>query len=240
VPQVGKLPVVVGFPFCKHAFKLLDEEPSPIGGGADIDTSGKSTESHQPKGAPDFIRADQRLGCGLDVGSERFTQPTRQLGANFVMATTVGPPASRQQCGTNQVLIQRQGKASLANLSTRSALLLPFSAKEWRTGLAAGPDRRRNGPRQRSVDFAGMPPSGTGFAEPLVQRRNHAMLHQDGNARRYRRQHFEAPRPPYEASYLMKLGNLSLREAKALVEAHGGDRFAINAELIARRNRPSQ
>jgi hypothetical protein len=35
----------------------------------------------------------------------------------------------------------------------------------------------------------------------------------------------------------MKLGNLSLKEARALIEQHAGDRYAINAELLARRSR---
>jgi hypothetical protein len=38
----------------------------------------------------------------------------------------------------------------------------------------------------------------------------------------------------------MKLGNLSLKEARGLIEQHAGERYAINAELLARRNRPPQ
>ena len=39
----------------------------------------------------------------------------------------------------------------------------------------------------------------------------------------------------YDASYLMKLGNLSREEALALIDKYDGDRESINAELIARR-----
>jgi hypothetical protein len=38
----------------------------------------------------------------------------------------------------------------------------------------------------------------------------------------------------------LKLGDLSLKEALALIEQHAGDRYAINAELLARRDRPPQ
>jgi hypothetical protein len=41
--------------------------------------------------------------------------------------------------------------------------------------------------------------------------------------------------PPYEVDYLMRLGDISRQAARALIDKHGGDRSAINAELIARR-----
>lgn len=67
------------------------------------------------------------------------------------------------------------------------------------------------------------------------------MLHQDGNVQLKRRQQRQVYTPrPYEPGYLMKLGNLSLKEARALIEQHAGDRYAINAELLARRSRRPQ
>lgn len=67
------------------------------------------------------------------------------------------------------------------------------------------------------------------------------MLHQDGNVRLKLRKRKPCYAPsPYEAGYLMKLGNVSLKEARALIAQHAGDRYAINAELLARRNRPPQ
>jgi hypothetical protein len=65
------------------------------------------------------------------------------------------------------------------------------------------------------------------------------MLHQDGNVRLKLRKQKPCYAPaPYKPGYLMKLGNLSLKEARALIDRHAGDRYAINADLLARRNRP--
>ena len=67
------------------------------------------------------------------------------------------------------------------------------------------------------------------------------MLHQDGNVQLKRRQQRQVSAPgPYEPGYLMKLGNLCLKEAQALIEQHAGDRYAINAELLAQRDQPPQ
>ena len=57
---------------------------------------------------------------------------------------------------------------------------------------------------------------------------------------RYYWQGAGASHKQYEPEYLMKLGNLTRKDALALIDEHDGDRNRINAELLDRKRRDVQ